>query len=69
MGTEELKVVLEMINGVKDGAVSITIVYLLLTSLVPLLKYSIVFLWVTLRASFRADSTALVPVGPGNMIL
>ncbi|MCK5605109.1 hypothetical protein KAR91_24680 [Candidatus Pacearchaeota archaeon] len=42
MGTEELKVVLEMINGVKDGAVSITIVYLLLTSLVPLLKYSIV---------------------------
>lgn len=42
MGTEELKVILEMINGIKDGAVSITIVYLLLTSLVPLLKYSIV---------------------------
>jgi len=42
MNVEELKLILDALQGVTNGAVNITVLYLLLNSIVPLLKYTIV---------------------------
>lgn len=42
MNIEELKLVMDTVKGVTDGAVTLAVLYLLLNSLAPLLKYSIV---------------------------
>lgn len=42
MTTEELKLILDMVKGVTDSGVTVAVWYVILTGLVPLLKYSIV---------------------------
>ena len=42
MSPEDLKMIIDAVSGIADGAVTVTVTYFLLNSIVPLLKYSIV---------------------------
>ena len=42
MNIEELKIIMETVKGIADGSMNVVIVYMLINSILPLMKYSIV---------------------------